>query len=103
MNSGSEGGEYVDGCLLSFAATNVVEVYRRVIMEASDTSETSVNYPTVRRSSPEDGHLQDKGIYSVRRKTDQISADGTRAVIPRITSSHCLLNSIVSPLIKITY
>jgi hypothetical protein len=48
--SGSHGGEYEDGCLLTMIA---------LMMEAASTSETSVIfYQTTRRNNPEDIHLQ---------------------------------------------
>jgi hypothetical protein len=50
------GGEYEDGCLLGCSA---------LMMEASRTSETLVNfYQTTRRYNPEDSHLQTNPVHT---------------------------------------
>jgi hypothetical protein len=52
--SGSNGGDYDDGCLLGCCA-----VLSGLIMEAASTSETSVNvYHNTRRNNPEYSHFQ---------------------------------------------
>jgi hypothetical protein len=50
--SGSDGGEYEDGCLLGDLIA--------LMMEAASTYETSLNfYQTTRHNNPEGSHLRD--------------------------------------------
>jgi hypothetical protein len=55
-DSGSHSGEHKDDCLLGCC-----DVLSWCLLEAANTSETSVNfYQTTRRNNPEDSHLQVK-------------------------------------------
>jgi hypothetical protein len=55
MTRGFHGGDYEDGCLLGCSDVQTIVA---LMMEAVQTSETSVNpYQSTRRYNPEDSHL----------------------------------------------